>query len=48
MTPDECEAVGNGGAYPVHVSEYLPEHEGFLDYLIEVSLDEWSRAGGTR
>ena len=46
LTHEESETVGSGGAYPVHVSEYLPEHESFLDYLIDASFDDWARAAG--
>ncbi len=46
LTPEEREVVESGGQYPVHVAEYLPQHESFLDYLIDASFDDWSRAAG--
>ncbi|MFI5296790.1 MAG: hypothetical protein ACHREM_01720 [Polyangiales bacterium] len=46
LTDDECEVVGRGGAYPVRVANYLPEHEDFLDFLVDASLVDWAKASG--
>jgi len=46
LSPKEQETVSAGGSYPVHVSEHMPEHETFLDYLVERSVAAWSRSRG--
>jgi hypothetical protein len=48
LSPEEKVRVERGGPYPVRVRAYLPEHEDFLDFLIDVSLNEWSGGGGVR
>lgn len=32
--------------YPVVTVEHLPEHLGFLDFLVDRSIDAWTRSQG--
>lgn len=41
---DDDRRVYENGGYPVHVSSHLEEHETFADYLIDRSLDAWTRS----
>jgi hypothetical protein len=43
---DEDRAVYDGGGYPLHVSPHLREHESFADFLVERSLEAWTRSRG--
>ena len=45
LSADEQAAIVTDG-YPVQVTEHLPEHETFADYLIEQGLDAWTRSQG--
>ena len=45
ITPAEYDATATEG-WPVQVAEHLPEHETFVDYLIERGLDAWTRSQG--
>ena len=45
LSPVEREAIIADG-YPVRLMEHLPEHETFVDYLIEQGLDAWTRSQG--
>ena len=45
LSPEEQAATVTHG-YPHRVVDHLPEHEEFLDYLIDVSFEDWTRAGG--
>jgi hypothetical protein len=46
LTTREREAVDEGAAWPVREMAYLPEHETFLDFLIERGMNAWSRVNG--
>ena len=45
LSADQQAAIVTDG-YPVLVSEHLPQHEDFADFLIERSLDAWTRSAG--
>lgn len=36
--------IGGGFRQAIAVNDHLPEHEGLLDFLIERSLDAWTRS----
>ena len=46
LAADARARVDDGEPYPFTVSEHLPEHETFLDYLIDQSVEAWRRAAG--
>ena len=46
LTLDERATVTRGGEYPVEDLDYLPEHETFLNFLIDGSLKAWSPSSG--
>lgn len=45
MSPEERELY-ESGEYPIRLVQHLPEHETFADYLIERSLEAWTRSRG--
>lgn len=46
LNAEERAAVEEGAAYPVEEMCHLPEHEDFLDYLIDRSITAWIRSQG--
>ena len=46
LTPEQAVIVNAGGPYPVIESDYLPKHEVFVEFLIDRSLDAWTRSQG--
>ena len=42
FTPEE-RALFESGRYPFTVCEHTPEHETFLDFLVEQGVAEWRR-----
>lgn len=46
LTPEQSAVVEGGGPYPVIESDYLTEHEVFVEFLIDRSLDAWTRSQG--
>ncbi len=46
LNAEERAAVEEGAAYPVEEMCHLPEHEDFLDYLIDRSIAAWIRSQG--
>ncbi|MBK6520012.1 MAG: hypothetical protein IPM79_37700 [Polyangiaceae bacterium] len=42
FTPEE-RALFESGRYPFTVCEHTPEHETFLDFLVEQGVAEWCR-----
>lgn len=37
-------AAYEAGHYSLRICEHLPEHRDFIDYLIDGSLDAWTRS----
>lgn len=46
LTPEQRAEVERGGSYPILKRTHLPEHETFVDFLIERSLSAWTRSRG--
>lgn len=46
LTPEQSAVVDGGGPYPVIESDHLVEHEMFVEFLIDRSLDAWTRSQG--
>ncbi len=46
LTQEERIIVEHGGDWPVRTVEHLPQHEQFLDFLIERSIAAWTRSKG--
>jgi hypothetical protein len=46
LTPEENALVEEGGDWPVRRLDHLPEHESLVDFLIERSVETWTRSQG--
>ncbi len=46
LTPDERKLVEAGGPWPARKLDHLPEHELLVDFLIERSVESWTRSKG--
>ena len=45
MSADELPIVKRGG-WPVRITELLPQHLAFIDFLVGRAVEEWERSAG--